>query len=72
MSRTVTPPQPAKTASPSTVHVPLEMIAKRAYDKWCKRGKPAGTDKQDWYEAEAELRGEIARSASTSSHGQRR
>jgi hypothetical protein len=41
--------------------VPHDKIAMRAYDKWCKRGCPAGTDKQDWLEAEAELRAEMNR-----------
>jgi hypothetical protein len=38
--------------------IPHEKIAMRAYEKWCKRGRPQGTDKQDWVEAEAELRAE--------------
>jgi Protein of unknown function (DUF2934) len=50
------------TSSPSTMPhqeaIPHEKIAMRAYDKWCKRGCPPGTDKQDWAEAEAELRAE--------------
>jgi hypothetical protein len=41
--------------------LPHEKIAMRAYEKWCKRGRPHGTDKQDWMEAEAELRAEQAR-----------
>src|SRR5262249_61568117 len=58
MSKVVTPPmaQPA-----SQVKVPQEKIAMRAYEKWCQRGRPQGTHLQDWYEAEAELRGEYAR-----------
>ncbi len=39
--------------------IPHERIAKRAYEKWCKRGCPHGTHQQDWYEAEAELRAEM-------------
>jgi len=38
--------------------IPHEKIAMRAYEKWCKRGRPHGTEKQDWAEAEAELRAE--------------
>jgi Protein of unknown function (DUF2934) len=49
--------------SPVTMQVPHEKIAMRAYDKWCKRGKPKGSDKQDWLEAEAELRMEMNRTA---------
>jgi PAS domain S-box-containing protein len=31
-------------------------IAARAYEKWVRRGRPPGTELQDWLEAEAELR----------------
>jgi hypothetical protein len=41
--------------------IPHEKIAMRAYEKWVKRGRPPGTDFQDWIEAEAELRAELAR-----------
>ncbi len=41
------------------VTIPHDRIAKRAYEKWCKRGCPHGTHQQDWYEAEAELRAEM-------------
>ena len=54
MSKVVTPPQTQPSMS-STVRVPQEKIAMRAYEKWCKRGRPLGTDKQDWIEAESEL-----------------
>ena len=57
MSRVVTTPSTPHTH----VQVPYEKIAKRAYERWCQRGRPHGTDKQDWYEAEAELRAEHAR-----------
>jgi len=65
MSRTVTPQQshPSNTGSMSTIKVPQDKIAQRAYEKWCKRGCQHGTDKQDWLEAEAELRAEMARTA---------
>ncbi len=64
MSRVVTPPQ---TSHPSTMplKIPHEKIAMRAYEKWCKRGRPQGTDLQDWIEAEAELRAEYSRSGPT-------
>jgi sigma-B regulation protein RsbU (phosphoserine phosphatase) len=32
------------------------VIAIRAYDKWMQRGRPHGTELQDWLEAEAELK----------------
>ncbi len=66
MSRVVTPPQ----AQPNTVQpnstqplmVPHEKIAMRAYEKWLKRGRPQGTEMQDWLEAENELKTEMSRS----------
>jgi hypothetical protein len=45
------------TSNPPTV-IPHEKIAMRAYEKWVKRGRPQGTDVQDWIEAEAELKKE--------------
>jgi hypothetical protein len=61
MSRTFTPPAAQPTAN--AMRVPHEKIAMRAFEKWCKRGQPQGTDLQDWLEAEAELRAEFARTA---------
>jgi hypothetical protein len=58
MSRVVTPPVAQPTPQ---VKIPYEKIAMRAYEKWCQRGRPHGTDKQDWFEAEAELRAEFSR-----------
>ena len=56
MSRTVTPQQshPSNTGSMTTMKVPQDKIAQRAYEKWCKRGCQHGSDRQDWLEAEAE------------------
>jgi hypothetical protein len=51
----------AQPTSTPPFKIPHEKIAMRAYEKWCKRGQPHGTDKQDWMEAEAELRAEQAR-----------
>jgi hypothetical protein len=59
MSRTVTPPQPPPVVP--SIKVPLDKIAMRAYEKWCKRGQHHGSDVQDWLEAEAELRAEYLR-----------
>lgn len=53
-------PPPAATAMPA---IPHERIAKRAYEKWLKSGCKHGCDKQNWLEAEAELRSEMGRSA---------
>jgi hypothetical protein len=49
----------------STTSVPREKIAMRAYEKWCKRGRPHGMDKQDWVEAESELKAELSRTGGT-------
>jgi len=45
----------------STVKVPHDKIAMRAYEKWCQRGRPHGTHMQDWLDAERELQAEYAR-----------
>ena len=58
MSRVATPPSAPTTHN---AQVPREKIATRAYEKWVKRGKPSGTDMQDWMEAEAELAAEQSR-----------
>ncbi|HZU35625.1 MAG TPA: DUF2934 domain-containing protein [Gemmataceae bacterium] len=60
MLRTATPTNtPTKQAMP----VPHDKIAARAYEKWCRRGRPHGTAMQDWLEAERELQLESARMA---------
>ena len=38
-----------------------ETIAVRAYQLWLDRGRPNGTDKEDWYRAEVELKSEAGR-----------
>ena len=61
-SSTSTPSAPmAANTTTNSMMVPHEKIAMRAYEKWCKRGCPAGTGQQDWFEAEAELRAEMTR-----------
>ena len=65
MSRVVTPPL-AQSGNMQQVKIAHEKIAMRAYEKWCKRGCPPGTEKQDWLEAEAELRVEYSKNASMS------
>jgi hypothetical protein len=66
MSRVVTP----GTAHPSPLaQVPHDKIAQRAYEKWIKRGRPQGTDKQDWMEAESELRAEMSKTAGPTHRG---
>ena len=56
-----TPSKPAGMSGNSGLMVPHEKIAMRAYEKWCNRGCPQGTSQQDWYEAEAELKAEMAK-----------
>ena len=64
MSRVTTPmAQPT-----STMKVPHEKIAMRAYEKWLKRGCTHGHDQQDWMEAEAELRVEMSRTGQSTGH----
>ena len=60
MSRVATPPSAQPT---STVQLPREKIAMRAYEKWCKRGYRHGAHVQDWLEAERELMTEPPRAA---------
>jgi Protein of unknown function (DUF2934) len=65
MARVATTPSttPQQTSQPANaaVQIPHDKIAMRAYEKWVKRGRPHGTDKQDWIEAENELRAEMSR-----------
>jgi hypothetical protein len=53
------------------VKIPHDKIAMRAYERWVKRGRPHGTDVQDWLEAEAELKAEYSKSGGSSSGGHR-
>ncbi len=46
------------TKGPAPTH---EQISKRAHDIWLKRGCKPGHDEQNWLEAEAQLRAEMAR-----------
>jgi hypothetical protein len=52
-------------AMPATSGIPTERIAMRAYEKWMKGGCKHGCDKQNWLEAEAELKAEMTRSTAT-------
>jgi hypothetical protein len=60
MSRVVTPPSAQPSMLPPLM-VSHEKIAMRAYEKWIKRGRPQGTEMQDWLEAEKELKAELSR-----------
>lgn len=57
MSRvTAAPTAPPQTTGAKVSH---QQIAARAYERWVKKGRPGGTDFQDWLEAEAELKREM-------------
>lgn len=68
MSRMSTTPQQSTSSMP----IPHDKIAMRAYEKWVKRGRPQGSDRQDWLEAEAELRAEVQRSGGSTQQFSRR
>ena len=53
------PNHPASPAAPTSRIIPPEQIAVRAYENWVARGKPAGTDREDWFEADRQLQEEI-------------
>jgi ribonuclease I len=54
------PKSPASQASPTSSTVPThEQIAVRAYENWEARGRPAGTDQEDWFEADRQLQAAI-------------
>ena len=62
MSRVATPQQGPQTTN--TVKVPHELVAKRAFEKWCQKGRPQGTAVQDWLDAERELQSDYVRNSS--------
>ena len=62
MSRVTSAPSVPQQQS-NAMSISREKIAMRAYEKWCKRGRPHGSDKQDWAEAEMELKAEMSRNA---------
>jgi hypothetical protein len=63
MSR-ATPPSPGSPNN--SAKLPHDKIAMRAYEKWCKRGKPMGNNPEnDWIEAERELMNEQGRGQTT-------
>ena len=53
------PNRPASPAAATSRIIPPEQIAVRAYENWEARGKPAGTDREDWFEADRQLQEEI-------------
>jgi hypothetical protein len=48
---------------PAAMEIPLEKIAALAYEIWVEKGRPPGTELQNWLEAETELRMQLAASA---------
>jgi hypothetical protein len=57
--------------SSTTMKLPHDKVAQRAYEKWCKRGCSHGHDRQDWLEAEAEIRAEMSRTQGSTQQGRR-
>jgi hypothetical protein len=49
------PERPAAASSPS-VPITHDAIARKAFEIWVKKGRPQGQDRQNWNEAEAQLR----------------
>ncbi len=43
------------TRAPAPAAVSHEMVAKRAYEIWCERGRPFGQELTHWLEAESQL-----------------
>ena len=59
LQRVATPKDAASPHSPAmgaASRPPHELIAERAYQLWEAQGKPAGTDREHWFEAERLLR----------------
>jgi len=73
----MTTPQTAQPGQQGQQHgqqfkVPHDKIAMRAYEKWVKKGRPLGSNEQDWFEAEAELKSEFSRGTSNPSQTNQR
>ncbi len=62
---TSTPPMPTASTACGAAPVTQDKIAMRAYEKWCQRGRPHGTEHQDWFEAEQELLAELQKNGRT-------
>lgn len=46
----------ARLAAPTNINPDHETIEALAYELWLRRGCPPGSDQEDWYGAEIELR----------------
>jgi len=63
MAKPATRLQAVKSTRRESPVLDREAIAIRAYGIWLSRGCPVGTDQEDWYQAEAELKNEAERAA---------
>ena len=62
-SATMTPPRRAGTKPPLATTGPRithDQIARRAHEIWIKQGCKHGRDQENWFEAERQLRAELA------------
>jgi len=50
------PTHKIRSAKKSDAAANHEKVEARAYQLWLLRGSPAGSDQEDWYRAEAELK----------------
>jgi hypothetical protein len=56
--------RPASRKATSSAKAPMithDQIARRAHEIWVQRGCKPGTDRQNWLEAEAQLKAELKR-----------
>ena len=58
-------PKPNVTSSTDISGPSFEEIARRAYELWEERGKPHGSDEEDWHRAEHQLRNQSGTPAET-------
>ncbi len=49
------PVAPAKAKAPAAAPVTKDQVARRAYEIWVAKGRPAGLDLENWQQAEREL-----------------
>ena len=50
------PDKPVSAARPQASAPTQEAVARRAYELWIKKGRPQGQERQNWLEAEAQLK----------------
>ena len=61
---TVAPPRRAGTKprqATTSMKIPHELVAQRAHEIWVKQGCSHGRDQEHWFEAERQLKAELAR-----------